>query len=188
VTWASWGYGSPAPLARVPTKLGLMPAVRGYPHNFGWVRTELPYQLWQTSFALRHGLAPRPDMVILCALLRHARLLVLLRRARGVVRLPGHGLGARALPEYRQVSQEGMHDSPGQRRNIRMKEENRKRKRIHAYIRRTRACGLASMPPDTGSLRGNPYTAGEYDSALSISPCHQIWPRANFRDVYGWLS
>jgi hypothetical protein len=37
-----------------------MPAVRGYPGNIGWVRTELPYQLWQTSFALRHGLAPRP--------------------------------------------------------------------------------------------------------------------------------
>jgi hypothetical protein len=45
VTWASWGYGSPAPLARVPTKLNLMPAVQGYPHSFGWVRTELPYQL-----------------------------------------------------------------------------------------------------------------------------------------------
>jgi hypothetical protein len=45
VTWASWGYGSPAPLARVPPKLHLMPAVQGYPHSFGWVRTELPYQL-----------------------------------------------------------------------------------------------------------------------------------------------
>jgi hypothetical protein len=46
------------------TKLDLMPAVEGYPYGFGWVRTELPYQLWQTSFALRHGLAPRPDAVI----------------------------------------------------------------------------------------------------------------------------
>jgi hypothetical protein len=45
VTWASWGYGSPAPLARVSTELDLMPAMRGYPHSFGWVRTELPYQL-----------------------------------------------------------------------------------------------------------------------------------------------
>ena len=45
VTLASWEYGSPAPLARVPTKLDLMPAMRGYPHGFGWVRTELPYQL-----------------------------------------------------------------------------------------------------------------------------------------------
>jgi hypothetical protein len=60
VTWASWGYGSPASLARIPTKLDLMPAMQGYPHSFGWVRPELPYQLWQTSFALRHGLAPRP--------------------------------------------------------------------------------------------------------------------------------
>ena len=61
VTWASWVYGSPAPLARVPPKLDLMPAMRGYPYGFGEVRTELPYQLWQTLFALRHGLAPRPD-------------------------------------------------------------------------------------------------------------------------------
>jgi hypothetical protein len=45
VTWASWEYGSPAPLARVPTKLDLMPAVRGYPADFGWVRTHLPYQM-----------------------------------------------------------------------------------------------------------------------------------------------
>jgi hypothetical protein len=45
VTFASWQYGSASRLARVPTKLGLMPAVRGYPHSFGWVRTELPYQL-----------------------------------------------------------------------------------------------------------------------------------------------
>jgi hypothetical protein len=60
VTWASWRYGSSAPLARVPTELDLMPAMQGYPHRIGWVRTELPYQLWQTSFALRHGLAPRP--------------------------------------------------------------------------------------------------------------------------------
>jgi hypothetical protein len=44
VTWASWAYGSPAPLARVPPKLGLMPATRGYPDRFGWVRTSLPYQ------------------------------------------------------------------------------------------------------------------------------------------------
>jgi hypothetical protein len=35
VTLASWGCGSPAPLARVPAKLDLMPAVRGYPHRFG---------------------------------------------------------------------------------------------------------------------------------------------------------
>jgi hypothetical protein len=69
VTWASWEYGSPAPLARVPTKLGLMPATWGYPRDFGWVRTELPYQLWQTSFALRHGLAPRPSVIILVSLL-----------------------------------------------------------------------------------------------------------------------
>ena len=45
VTWASWAYGSPSPLARVPTKLDLMPALRGYPEGIGWVRTELPYQL-----------------------------------------------------------------------------------------------------------------------------------------------
>jgi len=45
VTWASWAYGSPAPLARVPTELDLMPAVQGYPYSIGWVRTELPYQL-----------------------------------------------------------------------------------------------------------------------------------------------
>jgi hypothetical protein len=64
VTWASWRYGSSAPLARVPTELDLMPATRGYPDRFGWVRTELPYQLWQTSFALRHGLAPRPVSII----------------------------------------------------------------------------------------------------------------------------
>jgi hypothetical protein len=44
VTLASWEYGSPSPLARVPTKLDLMPAMRGYPHSFGWVRTSLPYQ------------------------------------------------------------------------------------------------------------------------------------------------
>ena len=44
VTWASWGYGSSAPLARVPTELDLMPAMRDYPHSFGWVRTRLPYQ------------------------------------------------------------------------------------------------------------------------------------------------
>jgi hypothetical protein len=60
VTWASWGYGSPSPLARVPTKLDLMPAMQGYPHSFGWVRTHLPYQVRQASLALRHGLAPRP--------------------------------------------------------------------------------------------------------------------------------
>ena len=53
-------YGSSSPLARVPTKLDLMPAVQGYLHDIGWVRTELPYQLWQASLALRHGLAPRP--------------------------------------------------------------------------------------------------------------------------------
>jgi hypothetical protein len=45
VTWASWVYGSPAPLARVPTKLDLMPAPKGYPGSFGWVRTEPPYRL-----------------------------------------------------------------------------------------------------------------------------------------------
>jgi hypothetical protein len=44
VTFASWVYGSPSRLARVPTKLDLMPAVRGYPHSIGWVRTGLPYQ------------------------------------------------------------------------------------------------------------------------------------------------
>ena len=44
VTWASWAYGSPAPLARVPTKLDLMPARRGYSGSIGWVRTRLPYQ------------------------------------------------------------------------------------------------------------------------------------------------
>jgi hypothetical protein len=60
VTWASWEYGSPAPLARVPTKLDLMPAMQGYPQGFGWVRTSLPYQRWCTSCTLRHGLAPRP--------------------------------------------------------------------------------------------------------------------------------
>jgi hypothetical protein len=63
VTWASWAYGSPAPLARVPTKLDLMPAMQGYPHSFGWVRTHLPYQVRQASLALRHGLAPRPAFV-----------------------------------------------------------------------------------------------------------------------------
>jgi hypothetical protein len=25
-------------------KLDLMPAMQGYPHSFGWVRTRLPYQ------------------------------------------------------------------------------------------------------------------------------------------------
>jgi len=60
VTFASWQYGSASRLARVPTELDLMPAVRGYASSFGWVRTPLPYQMWQTSFALRHGLAPRP--------------------------------------------------------------------------------------------------------------------------------
>jgi hypothetical protein len=45
VTWASWQYGSTSPLARVPTKLVLMPAMRGYPPGFGWVRTHLPYQV-----------------------------------------------------------------------------------------------------------------------------------------------
>jgi hypothetical protein len=60
VTWASWAYGSPAPLARVPTKLGLMPAAGGYSYGIGWVRTRLPYQTWHASRALRHGLAPRP--------------------------------------------------------------------------------------------------------------------------------
>ena len=44
VTWASWGYGSPAPLARVPPERDLMPATKGYPDRFGWVRTRLPYQ------------------------------------------------------------------------------------------------------------------------------------------------
>jgi len=60
VTFASWQYGSASRLARVPTKLDLMPAGQGYLHDIGWVRTELPYQLWQASLALRHGLAPRP--------------------------------------------------------------------------------------------------------------------------------
>jgi hypothetical protein len=45
VTWASWAYGSPAPLARVPTKLDLMPALRGYPGSVGWVRTHVPYHM-----------------------------------------------------------------------------------------------------------------------------------------------
>jgi hypothetical protein len=45
VTFASWVYGSPSRLARVPTKLDLMPVVEDYLHDFGWVRTELPYQL-----------------------------------------------------------------------------------------------------------------------------------------------
>jgi hypothetical protein len=44
VTLASWVYGSPSPLARVPPKLDLMPAVRGYPHSIVEVRTRLPYQ------------------------------------------------------------------------------------------------------------------------------------------------
>jgi hypothetical protein len=45
VTFASWQHGSASPLARVPTKLDLMPLIGGYPYQFGWVRTELPYQL-----------------------------------------------------------------------------------------------------------------------------------------------
>ncbi len=45
VTFASWQYGSASRLARVPTKLDLMPAYGGYPVRIGWVRTELPYQL-----------------------------------------------------------------------------------------------------------------------------------------------
>ena len=45
VTWASWRYGSSAPLARVPTELDLMPNTRGYSGIFGWVRTHLPYQM-----------------------------------------------------------------------------------------------------------------------------------------------
>ncbi len=44
VTFASWVYGSPARLARVPTKLDLMPTIGGYSYGFGWVRTGLPYQ------------------------------------------------------------------------------------------------------------------------------------------------
>jgi hypothetical protein len=43
VTLASWEYGSPSPLARVPPKLDLMPATRGYPVSIGWVRTRVPY-------------------------------------------------------------------------------------------------------------------------------------------------
>ena len=42
VTFASWAYGSPSRLARVPTELDLMPAIRGYSGGFGWVRTRLP--------------------------------------------------------------------------------------------------------------------------------------------------
>jgi hypothetical protein len=45
VTWASWMYGSPAPLARVPPKLDLMPILRGYPQDFGEVRTHVPYHM-----------------------------------------------------------------------------------------------------------------------------------------------
>jgi hypothetical protein len=45
VTFASWAYGSPSRFARVPTKLALMPAMRGYPYGIGWVRTHLPYQM-----------------------------------------------------------------------------------------------------------------------------------------------
>jgi hypothetical protein len=45
VTFASWVYGSPSRLARGPTKLDLMPVVEDYLHDFGWVRTALPYQL-----------------------------------------------------------------------------------------------------------------------------------------------
>jgi hypothetical protein len=43
VTFASWVYGSPSRLARVPTELDLMPAVWGYPHSIGWVRPRVPY-------------------------------------------------------------------------------------------------------------------------------------------------
>ena len=43
-TFAYWVYGSPSRLARVPTKLDLMPASRGYPAGIEWVRTRLPYQ------------------------------------------------------------------------------------------------------------------------------------------------
>src|SRR6266850_2066010 len=66
---ASWEYGSPSPLARVPTELDLMPATRGYPDSIGWVRTSLPYQRWHAARALRHGLAPHPVpcmMFLLC--------------------------------------------------------------------------------------------------------------------------
>ena len=45
VTFASWQYGSASRLARVPTKLALMPAVGGYSYSIGWVRTRLPYQM-----------------------------------------------------------------------------------------------------------------------------------------------
>jgi hypothetical protein len=50
VTWASWGYGSPAPLARVPTKLDLMPTARGLSsrHRVGQDAPALP---GATSFA-----------------------------------------------------------------------------------------------------------------------------------------
>jgi hypothetical protein len=65
VMFASWVYDSPSRLTRVPTKLDLMPALWGYPQSLGWVRTHLPYQMWQTSFALRHGLAPRPVLPIM---------------------------------------------------------------------------------------------------------------------------
>jgi hypothetical protein len=64
VAFASWAYGSPSRLARVPTELDLMPTVQGYLRRFGWVRTRLPYQTWRASLALRHGLAPRPYNVI----------------------------------------------------------------------------------------------------------------------------
>jgi hypothetical protein len=45
VTVASRQYGCASRLARVPTKLDLMPAMQSYLHGIGWVRTELPYQL-----------------------------------------------------------------------------------------------------------------------------------------------
>jgi hypothetical protein len=45
VTLASWEYGSPSPLARVPPKLDLMPATRGYPGSIGEVRTHPPYRM-----------------------------------------------------------------------------------------------------------------------------------------------
>jgi hypothetical protein len=45
VTFAFWAYGSPSRLARVPTKLDLMPTIMGYHDSIGWVRTHLPYQM-----------------------------------------------------------------------------------------------------------------------------------------------
>jgi hypothetical protein len=61
VTFASWAYDSPSRLARVPTKLDLMPALWGYPQSLGWVEdtSALPDVANFVCIATRPSAAPR---------------------------------------------------------------------------------------------------------------------------------